>query len=499
MQKRSTSHRHFTAWKEFAVAQSTRREVEAALRYQANKPLVIGRIDADGRVLGEFGRLGALPSVERAHFLERKRVGLDIVLLDGLVLVRKDFRGDWVGFLREWLGLAFLGGKANVPDIYLVDEDKCVLYKNLVLGQTVREILVRAGAKILDAQTIDDHELAAFPPAARVRAVAARGTAVVGSCLSGDFLLSMERQMNTFHAYGVTGVSNTFGNVVSETSSGEPWFIDLDRCETHPKSRGFIFALGRDKDRVQFNQLYGRKLLTEMSARAELSALISKCPNWYAPIDFGGGLTVGAFWSTDSGTGKWEFLNQHVVAPLVVGKRVLDLGSNNGVMPLMMLRAGAREIVGVEASASFVESSRLVHRIFEWRDMREYSFRVHHCDMLGILEGDWGVFDVVTAFCSLYYLDAPDMERVVRKVSELAPLMVIQANSSTRQEAACNKAEKSSVRFLEGLLRRNGFPEATVVAPKGYSRPLLIGRKTASGYGGMSPERSVALCQAVRR
>jgi len=134
--------------------------------------------------------------------------------------------------------------------------------------------------------------------------------------------------------------------------------------------------------------------------------------------------------------------------PPLTGKRVLDLGSNNGVMSMMMLRAGASEVIGLEISPSHVEKAQLVHSIYEWRDMRRYTLQIHNCDMLETLRTDWGKFDLVTAFCSLYYLEIDDMARVVRKASELAPIMVIQANIGG------SKRKKASVTFLKKLLEK---------------------------------------------
>jgi hypothetical protein len=97
--------------------------------------------------------------------------------------------------------------------------------------------------------------------------------------------------------------------------------------------------------------------------------------------------------------------------------------------------------------------------------------------MRDVLEGDWGTFDLVTAFCSLYYLDETDMRRIVRRAAELAPTMVLQAKIDTDRNAADDKARKSSLPFLRLLLESQGFPRVSVVAPEGYPRPLLIGEK----------------------
>jgi len=98
------------------------------------------------------------------------------------------------------------------------------------------------------------------------------------------------------------------------------------------------------------------------------------------------GLSVGGFWTTDSGTGRWECVNGPVINHLLSGKRILDLGSNNGIMPVMMLRAGAREVLGVELSPDYADCAQLVRRIFEWRDQRHYQLRMHVGNMLDVLE-----------------------------------------------------------------------------------------------------------------
>jgi len=97
--------------------------------------------------------------------------------------------------------------------------------------------------------------------------------------------------------------------------------------------------------------------------------------------------------------------------------------------------------------------------------------------MLEILNRDWGKTDVVTAFCSLYYLSEGDMAIVVQRASEIARLMILQANTATRSEAAQNKSKKASFEFTRQLLKENGFPIIEVFAPPYYNRPLFIGKK----------------------
>lgn len=466
----------FTSWRQLPIKDDVRKAVEEARKETPQREIVIGHIDNDGRVLGLFGDIPGLPSVSKAEFLKRTRFGVDIVLIEDSLLVRKDYRGQENKFLSEWLTLALLSGKANVPAIHHVDEQNARIYKNLIIGKTIREFLVDAGAKIMHAQTKEDPELIGLDNAARLLAIVSRGTPLISSVLPDSLLCEIERQMKLIHATLVTNFSNTFGNIVIDTKKGAPWFIDLEGAVSHRSASELAFIFRRDIDQVKFNERYGRTLLTESSARAALHAQSVRLPGWYSPIDFGNGLAIGGFWSTDSGIGRWEFLNCKIMAPIVEGKKVLDLGSNNGLMPLLMLRAGAREVVGVELSPINVESAKLIQRIFEWRDMRSYKLHIHNANMLEVLNADWGKFDVVTSLCSLYYLEPDEMASIVRRAANLAPVMIIQANVATRKEAAQQKSEKASTTFLERLLGDNGFPYVEVYAPPRFSRPLLVGR-----------------------
>lgn len=296
-----------------------------------------------------------------------------------------------------------------------------------------------------------------------------------------DHRESLERFVDRIHAAGVTGLSLD-GSDVWVNDSGQLLAAGFRRARLHAAPRGLRFRYFRDRDREQFNTRFGLSILTERSARAALAACGSELRGstpyggWYAGIDFGDGLAVGQFLGTDNGTGRWEYLNGCVVNPLVAGKRVLDIGTNNGSMAIMMLRAGASEVVGVELSPHYARAAHLVRRVFEWKDMREYPLTLQNRSMLDVLTEDWGRFDVVTAFCSLYCVEEEWMERIVRRVAELAPVMVVQANMP--KPGRQPHKPRAGAAFLRRLLETNGFPHVEEFGESEYARPLLVGRKT---------------------
>jgi SAM-dependent methyltransferase len=329
-------------------------------------------------------------------------------------------------------------------------------------GPTAPPILqgVFAAASELAASKIDVHTLR------QLSLVAPAGTGAPAGEVRTD---EVERLMDRAHAAGVTGVARSFQSLV-RTDDGHLYFGDLSGARRHAAS-SIRFVAARDEDRRAFNRIFGTSILTEATAREALLELKARVPEGYrdyAPIDFGGGLTVGQIASTDSGTGRWDFFNGQIVGPLVTGRRVLDLGSNNGSMPLMMLRAGARQVTAIEFTPAIADFARLNARILAWRDMRSYDIEILTGDMRLFLTRDLGAFDVVTAFCSLYYLPEDDMARIVAKAASMNAVLILQAN-----EAVDNLPARTL--DLHRLMRDNGYPEIAVHTPAGFARPLLVG------------------------
>jgi SAM-dependent methyltransferase len=468
----------FTSWDSAPINEETRSAIEAEREIRQDREILIGHIDSDGKVRGPFGELPGLFPVAKAYLPKQSSYSCDIVVVNDLLLVRKDFQKDLIGFYSEWLNIAILYGKANVPAVYKVDEKSRHLYENLILGNSMRENVAHGNGATLQPCTQS-------VPGARLRETVNTLSDVKpspaikfnGDGVSEDLLQELERQIDQIHALGVAGIGRGMENVIVCSKTGSPWFVSFMEARSHRSTTGIRFRHMRDRDRDLFNKLYGRDLLTEKSLWPTLIEQRAKLTDYrdYAPINFGYGFAMPSAWSMDSGTGRWEFFNKHIVRPFVAGKRVLDLGSNNGSMPLMMLRDGAREVIGLEKSKAIANFAHCNHRVFEWNNMRECALRIHNCDMLEVLRADWGRFDVVTAFCSLYYLEEEDMASIVRRASEIAPVIILQGNTAFASGEV--RSRKASVPFLKKLLEENGFPHVEIFAPPGYSRPILVGRE----------------------
>ena len=273
----------------------------------------------------------------------------------------------------------------------------------------------------------------------------------------------VERLMNRAHAAGITGVSCSFGNLV-RTAEGTLAFGDLARARKHHPSSVYFIA-SRDADRQAFNQTFGQSLPTESTTRQSLRELDSRRSQRHSGSGSSPAHRTGA---SQRRRGPSDFFDQRTIAPLIAGKRVLDLGSNNPSLPVTMLRAGAREVVAVEFMPPAAEVSGPNARILAWRDVHPYDAQVLTGDMRLFLSEDLGSFEVVTALCSLSFLPDADMARIIRKAASMNAVLILQANDEIDSLPA-------KTLDLHRLMRDNGYPEVQVHTREGVTQPLLVG------------------------
>lgn len=293
---------------------------------------------------------------------------------------------------------------------------------------------------------------------------------------------ALDVALHAIHSAGITGVGTDPRTVL--VSSGAVLFTDFARAVHDERLNSLGFAGKRDADREALAQATGLPLLTERTARESLEGLRQRLTSYqdYAPIDFGLGLTLGNILTSDSGSGRWEYFNGRVVSPLVRGKRVLDLGSNNGSMPTAMLRAGARDVHCVELNDSLADLCLFSARLFEWRDMRQYNLTMHRGSMTRFLTEPWGPFDVVTAFCSLYYLPEAEMAAMVRRAAAMDATLILQSNEGI--DPSLQRVARAD--YLRELMLANGYNHVETHCPAGYQRALIIGQRVSRPLGVMA-------------
>lgn len=273
--------------------------------------------------------------------------------------------------------------------------------------------------------------------------------------------------------------------VAFRNSDGRPILVDLRNAIPLAGLNRDMSIMLRDADGRRFNELFGTQLLTARELRGLLSPAATiprdrvrgRFTEVYAPVVIRDDIRWGKIWNTDLGVGRWNFImKDHLPIPL--GGTVLDLGSNNGFNPLQMLRAGAASAVGVEIQAAEIEQAMFLKSVYEWLDNRAYDFRCIHASQRDLESLGLPRFDMITAFCSLYYLPDADIRELVRYIRTLTDVFVVQCNTDRLIDRGGNEEtfRKASLEYALEVLEEGGFHNRTIVAPSGYSRPLVIGR-----------------------
>jgi hypothetical protein len=457
-------------------------KIDRARRSQSGlHEIVIADIDQDGFLCSRIGGLHDVPTVTRHRFAPRVRFHLTVVDVRGGLGVKKHFNDDVVAFLAELeAGRDLHAAGCRIPAILDVDFESLTITSEFIPGRVVREELARRGAILRDRDVaVDPTYRELTPTQRRVRRVE-QGRAVLGRVVDAETVELLFSEVRKIHEAGYVLHDVKFGNVILEAESNEPYLIDFDRARRYPElgrlSRRFL----RDRDYEKFNAHFGTQKLTQHRAVDWSKRPPDPLQRLYGPIHIEGGINFGNIWRTDAGYGRWRcILRDHL--PSLTGARVLDLGANNGFNAIQMMRAGAREVIAVERDDRAIAQARVVKELFEWADGRSYALTYVHEDMAVLPDIDLGRFDLVTGLCAIYYLHDEDIPRLTQHISTVTDTFVLQCNTDRYVHRSDPDAfSKASVAFAVATLQHNGFSSIRVVAPSGYSRPLVIGRGARS-------------------
>jgi tRNA A-37 threonylcarbamoyl transferase component Bud32 len=436
---------------------------------QKTRETIIAKIDQDGYWLSNYGSIKDAPTISQNKFLPRKKTSLYVVLHNGIVGIKKNYRGNKLGFVAE-LNALYKLGKAGccVPSIIDINFEELTLTVSYILGKVLREELVKKGARIRDKDT-NNQKINEY-------ANIIKGRKVLYDVIDRNFAERIYDEIIKIHRARFIWKDIKYGNIIIDYKTGKPFLIDFEHAQDYEEIREALFRILRDGDIEKFNLHFDYEKPTYKIVRLTVKKKQYPYPAaWYAPIYFGDGLRIGSLWNPDLGYGRWHFLVKH---HLPSAKRILDLGANNGFNAIQVLRNGAVEAIGIELNKESIAQGKFVQEIYEWIDNKRYDFKYIHSDMKDIVNKDIGKFDMVMAMCSIYYLKEADIESVIRHISTISDIFVLQANTDRhikRQNSATFK--KASLEYLTRKLKTNGFSDTEVIAPKGYTRPLIIGRK----------------------
>lgn len=217
---------------------------------------------------------------------------------------------------------------------------------------------------------------------------------------------------------------------------------------------------------------------------------IEKFDQWFVHTDFGNGVVArstawpdASMHSTHMGISKFDYIVKPNL-PNLQGKRVLELGCNNGLISTYMCRQAATEVIGIDCSdhwGQVIDQAEFVKSAFEYRGNTKFNTTYHDHHMGDLPQMGLGKFDIVIALNCLYYLEEAEIESVMRHVSEIADIFLIQCN--TRDQDYLGRRPHPD--YMQNALKENGFKFTHVdtrwdkprkgFIPNRYYRPVVVG------------------------
>ena len=445
---------------------------------EAKEEVLIADIDQDGFLCipeGD-GEIKEVPQIDKRHFMPRKRLKIQIVALGDTVAVKKSFGKKIVNlfrFVNEIKVLGKLAGKCNVPDILKIDYENRVIYMSYIPGAVLREELAKRGAIIRDRDVEGNPPFEELNPRDRDLRRIHEGRKYLSECISKDFVDEIFHELKKCHALGVCLNDIKYGNIIIHSVSNKPYLIDFDASYSFRNAHGYYYDVMRDRDIEMFNLHFNEEKLTRRRIVKKIKEFSRT--RWYIPVYCGKGMYIGRVWNTEAGDGKWHYILKNNLPPFK-GKRILDLGCNNGYISIQLLRNGAGEVIGVERDDLWVARAKFVKEACEWADNQIYNFKIVKARMEYIPSMDIGTFDFVMALCSLYYMEKADMKKIIDYLATITDTVVLQCNVNPADHSG-ELYQRASVEYNTQLLKEGGFSSIRVIAPKGYNRPLIIGSK----------------------
>jgi len=243
--------------------------------------------------------------------------------------------------------------------------------------------------------------------------------------------------------------------------------------------------------------------MAQQHSREELRQLFDSTKPWHHLIDVDGVPT-----KTESAWGEYlehpENLWESVAGllPGLKGRRVLDVGCNDGFFLFACRRLGAAEVVGIEASQHFYNHAVLVNRLLDLGGIT-----IHRMDAYDV-GAELGAFDVTLVLGLIYHLKNPFLfiERVSALTTSTILVETAVRNSNEDLESRAREtAGAPAMEFVENpptqlnpeggpnwwapnaecvcaMLRVCGFPRTTVASetllpPNEFGRAIVVGTK----------------------
>jgi len=219
---------------------------------------------------------------------------------------------------------------------------------------------------------------------------------------------------------------------------------------------------------------------------------------WNHAIEFPYGVHTAS--TTQSSYGKnlvkWNRIKHYIGAIDLRGKRVLDMGCNDGFFSLKMSQAGAREVIGIDISEFHVKKARFVMDAFGVQNVTIEQLSIYDNALR-----EMGSFDFVLCMGFLHRVQSPlsvvevlaEISNVVlwewkslRESSHGLPIMKFSGVRSIPSDDYSVAYFLPSVICVVEMVKYYGFHHIFVVDESKTNRAIVISSKEATNLVGQS-------------
>lgn len=191
--------------------------------------VILGELDQDGFLLSKVGKISDAPRFSKKQFLTRKRFGLRIVAIDGIVCIEKHYRGNKPSFVNEIEALYHLGrAGCNIPVIMDVDFDNLTLTFSYISGPILREELAKLGEVVRDRDIEENSMLSSFYKRKRAMNRILGGKRILSEVIDYQFIELIFDELNKIHKARFIWNDIKYGNIIIEEQANKSCLIDFD-------------------------------------------------------------------------------------------------------------------------------------------------------------------------------------------------------------------------------------------------------------------------------
>jgi serine/threonine protein kinase len=218
---------------------------------------ILGEFDQDGYILPNQVSLDTIPTIRKEHFLPRKKFKIFLISRYGILGVKKNYNGNIFKFINELKAYArFLDEDINVPSILDIDYDRLTITFSYIRGPTVRESLYNVGAVILDRDVKAHPESYKKPDKNRWQIQTENKPATLYSIIDAQFSEKLCQEVKKIHDCDIYINDVKYGNIIIESSSKEPYFIDFETSRDLSFFGNSVKKIIKHRETQSFNNLF---------------------------------------------------------------------------------------------------------------------------------------------------------------------------------------------------------------------------------------------------